>query len=57
VLASPGPLAQVASGPGDQGAFTEDFCRWREVGGIEQLARLRVRLIFVVTTSSGASVR
>ena len=39
VLASPGPLAQVASGPGDPGAFTEDFCRWREVGGIEQLAR------------------
>jgi ectoine hydroxylase-related dioxygenase (phytanoyl-CoA dioxygenase family) len=39
VLASPGPLAQVASGPGDPGAFTEDFCRWREVPGIEQLAR------------------
>src|SRR5580658_4932538 len=39
VLASPGPLAQVASGPGDPGAFTEDFCRWREVPGIERLAR------------------
>jgi ectoine hydroxylase-related dioxygenase (phytanoyl-CoA dioxygenase family) len=39
VLAGPGPLAQVASGTGDPGAFTEDFCRWREVPGIEQLAR------------------
>jgi hypothetical protein len=27
VLATPGPLAQVASGPGDPGAFVEDFCR------------------------------
>jgi len=25
VLARPGPLAQVASGPDDPGAFTEDF--------------------------------
>jgi len=40
VLARPGPLALVASGPGDPGAFTEDFCRWREVPGIGQLARL-----------------
>ena len=39
VLARPGPLAQVASGAGDPGAFTEDFCRWREVPEIEQLAR------------------
>ena len=39
VLARPGPLAQVASSPDDPGAFTEDFCRWREVPGIEQLAR------------------
>jgi ectoine hydroxylase-related dioxygenase (phytanoyl-CoA dioxygenase family) len=39
VLDSPGPLAQVASGPDDPGAFTEDFCRWREVPEIEQLAR------------------
>jgi hypothetical protein len=39
VLASPGPLAQVAGDPRDPGAFTEDFCRWREVPGIEQLAR------------------
>jgi ectoine hydroxylase-related dioxygenase (phytanoyl-CoA dioxygenase family) len=39
VLASPGPLAQVASAPGDPGTFTEDFCRWREVPEIEQLAR------------------
>jgi len=39
VLAHPGPLAQVASGPGDPGAFTEDFCRWQQVPGIEQLAR------------------
>ncbi|HEY3036057.1 MAG TPA: hypothetical protein VGJ54_15540 [Streptosporangiaceae bacterium] len=39
VLASPGPLAQVASGEDDPGAFTEDFCRWREIPEIEQLAR------------------
>src|SRR5260370_22738130 len=39
VLASPGPLAQVASRPDDPGAFTEDFCRWREVPGMERLAR------------------
>jgi ectoine hydroxylase-related dioxygenase (phytanoyl-CoA dioxygenase family) len=39
VLADPGPLAQVASGAGDPGAFTEDFCRWREIGQIESLAR------------------
>ena len=39
VLARPGPLAQVASTPGDPGAFTEDFCRWREIPQIERLAR------------------
>jgi ectoine hydroxylase-related dioxygenase (phytanoyl-CoA dioxygenase family) len=39
VLASPGPLAQVASSADDPGAFTEDFCRWREIPQIEQLAR------------------
>ena len=39
VLASPGPLTQVASGDDDPGAFTEDFCRWREIPEIEQLAR------------------
>jgi ectoine hydroxylase-related dioxygenase (phytanoyl-CoA dioxygenase family) len=39
VLAGPSPLAQVASGAGDPGAFVEDFCRWREVPQIEQLAR------------------
>ena len=30
VLATPGPLAQAASGPDDPGAFVEDFCRWHE---------------------------
>jgi ectoine hydroxylase-related dioxygenase (phytanoyl-CoA dioxygenase family) len=39
VQARPGPLAQVASAAGDPGAFTEDFCRWREIPQIEQLAR------------------
>jgi ectoine hydroxylase-related dioxygenase (phytanoyl-CoA dioxygenase family) len=39
VLASPGPYVQVASGADDPGAFTEDFCRWREIPEIEQLAR------------------
>ncbi len=31
VLASPGPLAQVASAAGDPGAFIEDFCRWQDI--------------------------
>jgi hypothetical protein len=39
VLARPGPLAQVASAAGDPGVFVEDFCRWREIPQIEQLAR------------------
>src|ERR1700724_2291069 len=39
VLASPGSLAQVASGADDPGAFVEDFCRWREIPQIERLAR------------------
>jgi ectoine hydroxylase-related dioxygenase (phytanoyl-CoA dioxygenase family) len=39
VLARPGPYAQVASAADDPGAFTEDFCRWREIPEIEQLAR------------------
>jgi ectoine hydroxylase-related dioxygenase (phytanoyl-CoA dioxygenase family) len=39
VLASPGPLAQVASGLDDPGSFTEDFCRWRQVPELERLAR------------------
>ncbi len=39
VLANPSPLAQVASGLGDPGAFTEDFCRWQQVPAIERLAR------------------
>src|ERR1700749_4478966 len=38
VLARPGPLSQVASSAGDPGAFTEDFCRWREIPEIERLA-------------------
>jgi len=39
VLAHPGPLAHVASGADDPGAFFEDFCRWRDIPEIEQLAR------------------
>ena len=39
VLASPGPLTLVASAADDPGRFTEDFCRWQEVGEIEHLAR------------------
>ena len=39
VLAAPGPLAQVASRPGDPGSFTEDFRRWEDVPQIEELAR------------------
>jgi ectoine hydroxylase-related dioxygenase (phytanoyl-CoA dioxygenase family) len=39
VLAQPGPRAQVASAAGDPGVFVEDFCRWREIPQIEQLAR------------------
>ena len=39
VMASPGPLAQVASTADDPGRFFEDFCRWGDVGEIERLAR------------------
>ncbi len=39
VQAEPSTLAQVASAPNDPGQFFEDFCRWSEVGVIEQLAR------------------
>jgi ectoine hydroxylase-related dioxygenase (phytanoyl-CoA dioxygenase family) len=38
VLASPGPLALVASGAGDPGTFTEDFRRWQQVPEIGRLA-------------------
>jgi ectoine hydroxylase-related dioxygenase (phytanoyl-CoA dioxygenase family) len=38
VLTRPGPLALVASGTDDPGRFTEDFCRWQEIGDIEELA-------------------
>lgn len=38
-LARRSPLAQVASGTDDPGAFVEDFCRWREIPQIERLAR------------------
>jgi ectoine hydroxylase-related dioxygenase (phytanoyl-CoA dioxygenase family) len=43
VLASPGPLAQRASGADDPGEFTEDFRRWQDIAEIEQLA-LRSRV-------------
>ena len=39
VLTTPGQLALVASGADDPGAFTEDFCRWRDVPEIGELAR------------------
>lgn len=39
VLDTPSPLTQVASTKDDPGAFTEDFCRWGDVPGIEALAR------------------
>ncbi len=39
VLARPGPLALEASATGDPGRFTEDFCRWQDIPGIEELAR------------------
>lgn len=39
VLASPGPLALVASDANDPGEFAEDFCRWQDVPEIAQLAR------------------
>lgn len=38
VLASPGPLAQVASDEDDPGRFFEDFRRWQEIPEIEELA-------------------
>ncbi len=39
VLANPSPISQVASSADDPGSFFEDFCRWREIPEIEQLAR------------------
>lgn len=39
VLDAPGPMAQVASGHDDPGAFIEDFRRWTDVPAIEHLAR------------------
>lgn len=39
VLTDPGPMAQVASGQDDPGAFIEDFRRWTDVPAIEELAR------------------
>jgi ectoine hydroxylase-related dioxygenase (phytanoyl-CoA dioxygenase family) len=39
VLTAPSALVQVASGAGDPGRFTEDFCRWTDVPAIERLAR------------------
>ncbi len=39
VLRRPGDLALVASGEDDPGRFVEDFRRWTDVPGIEQLAR------------------
>ena len=39
VLAGPGPLALVASAAGEPGGFTGDFCRWREIPRVGQLAR------------------
>ena len=54
VLASPGPLAQVASSPDDPGAFTEDFCRWQEVPGIRQLA-LHSRVPALAAALTGTS--
>ena len=38
VLASPGPLSQLASNPDDPGSFVEDFRRWNDVPEIESLA-------------------
>ena len=53
VLAGPGPLAQVASGAGDPGAFVEDFCRWQEIPQIERLARhSRVPAVAAALTAS-----
>jgi len=57
VLASPGPLAQVASDPADPGAFAEDFCRWREIGAIEKLARYSRLPQFAAALTSTPQVR
>lgn len=55
VLASPGPLAQVASGEHDPGRFFEDFRRWQEVPGVETLAtRSRVPALAAALLGGGA---
>lgn len=38
-LASPGPLAAVASATDDPGRFIEDFCNWRRIADYEAILR------------------
>ena len=57
VLDDPGPLAQVASGQDDPGAFVEDFRRWGDVPAIADLA-MHSRAAQVAATLMGSpSVR
>lgn len=39
VLAAPSELAIVASRPDDPGRFIEDFCNWRRIPALQELAR------------------
>jgi ectoine hydroxylase-related dioxygenase (phytanoyl-CoA dioxygenase family) len=57
VLAAPGPFAQVASRPDDRGSFTEDFRRWHDVAGIEQLARSSAAARIAAQLMGSAQVR
>lgn len=54
-LASPGPLAQDASGADDPGRFFEDFRRWQDIPAVETLAT-RSRVPALAASLMGANV-
>ena len=57
VLANPGPLFKVASQADDPGQFVEDFCRWQEIGEIEEIARTSRAADVAKQLMQGGSVR
>jgi ectoine hydroxylase-related dioxygenase (phytanoyl-CoA dioxygenase family) len=57
VLADPGPMFKVASTSDDPGRFVEDFCRWQEIGEIEEVARASHAADVAQQLMAGDSVR
>jgi len=56
VLADLSPTAKRASGA-DDGAFVEDFCRWRDIGAIEALARTSAAAAIAAELTGAATIR